>query len=34
MSAGKVITCKAAVLWAANEKLKIEDIEVDPPKKG
>jgi len=33
-TAGKVITCKAAVAWAAKEPLKIETIEVDPPKKG
>ena len=31
---GKVITCRAAVAWAVGEKLKIEDIHVDPPKKG
>jgi len=31
---GKVIKCKAAVAWAAKEPLKIEDIEVDPPKAG
>ena len=29
---GKVIKCKAAVAWGAKEPLKIEDIEVDPPK--
>lgn len=34
MSEGKVITCKAAVAWAAKEPLSIEDIQVDPPKKG
>ena len=33
-SAGKVIVCKAAVAWAPNEALKIEEIEVDPPKSG
>lgn len=33
-TAGKVITCKAAVAWAAKEDLKIETIEVDPPRKG
>jgi len=31
---GKTIKCKAAVAWAAKEDLKIETIEVDPPKKG
>lgn len=31
---GKVISCKAAVAWAAKEPLKIETVEVDPPKKG
>lgn len=31
---GKVITCKAAVAWAAKEPLKIETITVDPPKAG
>lgn len=34
MSEGKVITCRAAVLWAQGEELKIEEIQVDPPKKG
>lgn len=34
MSEGKVITCKAAVVWAAGEPFKIEEIQVDPPKKG
>jgi len=29
---GKVITCKAAVCWGAGEPLKIEDVEVAPPK--
>lgn len=33
-TAGKVITCKAAVAWAAKEPLKMETIEVDPPKAG
>ncbi|GJJ07669.1 S-(hydroxymethyl)glutathione dehydrogenase [Clathrus columnatus] len=28
---GQVITCKAAVCWAAGEELKIEEIEVAPP---
>lgn len=31
---GKVITCRAAVAWTAGEKLKIENIQVDPPKAG
>lgn len=31
---GKVISCKAAVAWAAKEPLKIETVEVDPPKRG
>jgi S-(hydroxymethyl)glutathione dehydrogenase/alcohol dehydrogenase len=31
---GKIITCKAAVSWGANEKLSIEEVQVDPPKKG
>eukprot|EP01080_Neovahlkampfia_damariscottae_P011657 gene11657-4894_t len=31
---GKVIKCKAAVAWKANEPLVIEDVEVAPPKKG
>lgn len=34
MTEGKVITCKAAVAWAAKEPLKIEDIQVEPPKAG
>ncbi|GLB33503.1 putative zinc-containing alcohol dehydrogenase family protein [Lyophyllum shimeji] len=29
---GKVIKCKAAVCWAAGEDLKLEDIEVAPPR--
>jgi len=29
---GKVITCKAAVCWGAGEPLKIENVEVAPPK--
>ncbi|KAI0068953.1 alcohol dehydrogenase [Artomyces pyxidatus] len=29
---GKVITCKAAVCWGAGEPLKLEDVEVAPPK--
>ncbi|XP_015791605.1 alcohol dehydrogenase class-3 [Tetranychus urticae] len=31
---GKPIKCKAAVAWAANEPLSIEEITVDPPKAG
>lgn len=31
---GKVITCRAAVVWSLGEKLKIETIQVDPPKIG
>lgn len=34
MTEGKVITCRAAVVWAAGEKLKIEEIQVEPPKAG
>lgn len=34
MSQGKVISCRAAVCWAPGEKLKIEEIQVDPPKRG
>ena len=34
MSEGKTISCRAAVVWKANESLKIETIQVDPPKKG
>ena len=33
-TAGKVITCRAAVAWAAKEQLKIETIEVLPPRAG
>ena len=33
-TAGKTITCKAAVAWAPNQPLTIETIEVSPPKKG
>jgi hypothetical protein len=29
---GKVIKCKAAVCWGAREPLKLEDIEVEPPR--
>jgi len=31
-TAGKTITCKAAVAWEAGKELTIEDIEVAPPK--
>ncbi|PPR03848.1 hypothetical protein CVT26_000846 [Gymnopilus dilepis] len=31
-TAGKTITCKAAVCWGAGEPLKIEEVEVAPPK--
>jgi S-(hydroxymethyl)glutathione dehydrogenase/alcohol dehydrogenase len=31
-TAGKVITCKAAVCWGAGEPLKIEDVEVETPR--
>lgn len=34
MSEGKVITCRAAVAWAAKEPLSIEEIQVGPPQKG
>ena len=30
-TAGKTITCKAAVCWGAGEPLKIEEVEVAPP---
>ena len=30
-TAGKTITCKAAVCWAAAEELKMEAVEVAPP---
>ena len=30
-TAGKSISCKAAICWAAGEELKIEQIEVAPP---
>lgn len=29
---GQVIKCKAAVCWGAGEELKIEEVEVAPPK--
>ncbi|KAM3937180.1 alcohol dehydrogenase 1-like [Leptodactylus fuscus] len=31
-TAGKVITCKAAVTWEANQPFSIEEVEVAPPK--
>ncbi|KAF8394200.1 hypothetical protein HHK36_020407 [Tetracentron sinense] len=31
--AGKVITCKAAVVWGPGQPLVIEEVQVDPPKK-
>ncbi|XP_018419785.1 PREDICTED: alcohol dehydrogenase 1-like [Nanorana parkeri] len=31
-TAGKIIKCKAAVAWAPNQPLAIEEIEVQPPK--
>lgn len=31
---GKVIKCKAAVAWGANQPLKIEEVDVAPPKAG
>ena len=31
-TAGKVIKCKAAVCWGAGEPLKIEQVEVEPPR--
>ena len=31
-TAGKAIQCKAAVAWAANEPLKVENITVEPPR--
>lgn len=34
MTEGKVIKCRAAICWAANEPLSIEEVEVAPPKKG
>ena len=31
-TAGQVIQCKAAVCWGAGEPLRIEEVEVAPPK--
>jgi len=33
-TAGQVIKCLAAVAWEAGKPLSIEEVEVDPPKKG
>jgi S-(hydroxymethyl)glutathione dehydrogenase / alcohol dehydrogenase len=33
-TSGKPIVCKAAVIWAANEPFKIEDVTVSPPSAG
>ncbi|KAJ3194265.1 hypothetical protein HK101_003110 [Irineochytrium annulatum] len=33
-TAGKVIKCKAAVAWAPQQPLSIEEVEVAPPQKG
>ncbi|KAM0935044.1 putative alcohol dehydrogenase [Dioscorea sansibarensis] len=32
-TAGKIITCKAAVVWGPGEPFVIEDVQVDPPQK-
>ncbi|XP_020572187.1 alcohol dehydrogenase-like 4 isoform X1 [Phalaenopsis equestris] len=32
-TAGKVITCKAAVVWGPGEAFKMEEIEVEPPQR-
>ena len=32
--AGKSIICKAAIAFAPNEPLRVEEIEVEAPKKG
>lgn len=34
LSSSSESRCKAAVAWAANEPLKVEEIEVAPPQKG
>lgn len=31
-TAGKPINCKAAIVWGAGQELKVEDVEVAPPK--
>ncbi|XP_026365381.1 alcohol dehydrogenase 1-like [Ursus arctos] len=33
-TSGKTITCRAAVAWAANSTLSIEEVQVEPPKAG
>lgn len=33
-TAGKPITCKAAVAWEAGKPLSLETVEVAPPRKG
>lgn len=33
-TAGKTITCRAAVAWAAGKPLTLEDVQVDPPRTG
>lgn len=33
MSVGKVITCRAAVLWQTGGPFVIEEIQVQPPRK-
>lgn len=33
-TAGKIITCRAAIAWATNSPLSIEDVQVEPPKAG
>ncbi|CAK7345733.1 unnamed protein product [Dovyalis caffra] len=31
-SSSQVITCKAAICWGIGEPLKVEEIQVEPPK--
>jgi S-(hydroxymethyl)glutathione dehydrogenase/alcohol dehydrogenase len=31
---GKVITCRAAIAWAANQPLRVETVQVEPPRRG
>ena len=33
-TAGQVIKCKAAITWEAKKPMTIEEIEVEPPRKG
>ncbi|KAI9207360.1 chaperonin 10-like protein [Polychytrium aggregatum] len=33
-TAGKVITCRAAIAWAPKQPLSVEEVQVAPPKKG